>query len=93
MDRQTFPFPGLYGWLATFGVVAVYDLWAAHTGHPTMSRTLGHYLHQPVTGPILAGAWAGLAYHLLVEERLVAIDQALVNARSISDIATPPSQA
>lgn len=92
MRRETFPFPGLYGWIATFGVVVCFDIWAVRHDKPTMSRTLGHYLHQPVTGPILAGAWAGLAYHLLVEERLVNLDQALVGAKSLSDITEPPSQ-
>lgn len=91
--KQTYPFPGLWGWMATFGVVAVYDVWATKTGRPTMSKTLGHYLHRPIVGPIMAGAWAGLAYHLLVEERLVQLDTALVNARSLSDITEPPSQA
>ncbi len=92
MTRETYPFPGLYGWLATFGIVVAYDLWATSHKRPTMSRTLGHYLHQPVTGPILAGAWAGLAYHLLVEERLVNLDEALVHAGSLADITEPPSQ-
>ena len=89
--RQTFPLPGLYGWIATLGVVATYDGWAMATGRPTMSRTLGYYLHRPILGPILAGAWAGLAYHLLVEERLTALDQALVNSPSLPDITEPPS--
>lgn len=93
MNKQTFPFPGLYGWMATFGVVAAYDAWAMNTGRPTMSRTLGFYLHKPILGPLFAGAWAGLCYHLLVEERLTQIDAALVNARSLSDITDPPSQA
>lgn len=68
MREQTFPFPGLYGWAATAAVVVAYDSWAAVTGHATMSRTLGHYLRRPVVGPIIAGAWAGLCYHLLIEE-------------------------
>lgn len=66
--RQTFPFPGLVGWFATAAVVVGYDAWAARSHHPTMSRTLGHYLRQPVLGPILAGAWCGLSYHLLINE-------------------------
>ena len=93
MKRETYPLPGLYGWLATFAVVISYDVWASRNRKPTMSRTLGHYLHQPITGPILAGAWAGLAYHLLVEERLVNLDEALVQAKSLADITEPPSQA
>lgn len=93
MTKDTFPFPGAYGWAATFGVVAAYDCWAIKTGRPTMSRTLGHYLHRPVIGPIFAGAWAGLAYHLLVEERLTQLDAALVGAKSLSEITEPPSQA
>lgn len=92
MKHETYPCPGLYGWAATFGVVIAYDLWAARTGHPTMSRTLGYYLHKPILGPIFAGAWAGLAYHLLVEERLSNLDEALVGARSLADITEPPSQ-
>ncbi|MCU4184036.1 hypothetical protein K6U06_06665 [Acidiferrimicrobium sp. IK] len=87
-----YPFPGLYGWLATATVVVGFDLWAARTRRPTMSRTLGHYLSQPILGPVLAGSWAGLAYHLLVEERLVALDRALINARSVAEITTPPSE-
>jgi hypothetical protein len=89
---RDFPFPGLYGWIATFGVVTAFDMWAAMNGKPTMSRTLGHYLSRPITGPILAGAWAGLAYHLLVEERLVALDQTLVRAQSVAEITSPPSE-
>ena len=92
MKRQTFPFPGLYGWLATAAVVVGYDAWAILTDRPTMSRTLGHYLHRPVLGPVLAGTWAGLAYHLLVEERLTALDNALVNSPNLPDITVPPSQ-
>ena len=68
--------PGLVGWAITAAAVVGFDLWAHFTNHPTMSRTLGHYLGQPVLGPILAGAWAGLSYHLVVEERLVQIDNA-----------------
>lgn len=89
--RDTFPFPGLYGWAATFGVVVAFDVWAMKTGRPTMSRTLGYYLHRPITGPILAGAWAGLCYHLLIEERLEAIDSVLVQAKSLAEITSPPS--
>ena len=59
---------GLVGWAATVGVVVGYDVWAARTGHPTMSRTLGHFLAHPLIGPVLAGAWSGLTYHLLIEE-------------------------
>lgn len=87
-----YPFPGLYGWLATFGVVTVFDIWASRTDHPTMSRTLGHYLSKPVLGPVVAGAWAGLAYHLLVNERLTALDAALVAAKSIPEITSAPSE-
>lgn len=93
MNKQTFPFPGLYGWMATFGIVVAYDAWAMKTKRPTMSRTLGFYLHKPILGPLFAGAWSALAYHLLVEERLVQLDEALVNAKSLSDITEPPSQA
>lgn len=91
-EKETFPFPGLWGWLAVFGVVAAFDVWAIETGRATLSRTLGYYLHRPVTGPILAGGWAGLAYHLLVEERLTALDQALVHSPSLPDITEPPSE-
>lgn len=66
--RETYPLPGLIGWAVTLGSVVVYDTWASVSGHPTMSRTLGHYLRRPVLGPILAGAWLGLGYHLLVSE-------------------------
>jgi hypothetical protein len=58
----------MVGWVATAGVVVSYDVWAAHTGHPTMSRTLGHFLAHPLIGPLLAGAWSLLTYHLLIEE-------------------------
>lgn len=88
----SFPFPGLYGWAATFGVVAAFDAWAMATGRPTMSRTLGHYLHQPILGPVLAGAWAGLAYHLLVEERLTNLDAVLVAAPQLPQITEAPSE-
>lgn len=93
MTKETYPFPGLYGWMATFAVVVIYDGWAIRNGRPTMSRTLGRYLHKPIIGPVFAGAWAGLCYHLLVEERLVQLDDALVGARSLADITEPPSQA
>lgn len=59
---------GLVGWAATTGVVVGYDVWAARTGHPTMSRTLGHFLAHPLIGPMLAGGWFMLTYHLLIEE-------------------------
>jgi hypothetical protein len=62
----------LVGWGVTLGSVVAYDTWAIRTRRPTMSRTLGHYLAHPVLGPVLAGAWSGLSYHLLVEELLPA---------------------
>lgn len=68
--RDSFPAPGVYGWLAVAGVVVSYDTWAIRAGRPTMSRTLGHYLKHPIIGPMLAGVWMGLTYHLLTEERL-----------------------
>lgn len=74
--RQSFPAPGVYGWAATAAVVVGYDLWAHYTGRPTMSRTLGHYLARPVLGPALAGGWAALTYHLLVEELLPELTRA-----------------
>lgn len=93
MKKQPYPFPGLWGWVATLATVVIADMELAKRGYPTMSRTLGHYLHKPILGPILAGAWAGLAYHLLVEERLIQLDEALVGAKSLADITEPPSQA
>jgi hypothetical protein len=63
---------GLVGWAVTTGSVVVYDAWALKTKRPTMSRTLGHYLAHPIVGPVLAGIWMGLSYHLLVEELLPA---------------------
>lgn len=63
--------PGLYGWLTVLAVVVGADEWLIRHHYPTVSRTLGHYLKHPVLGPILAGAWLGLTYHLLIEERLV----------------------
>ena len=65
---QSFSKVGLVGWGATLGSVVAYDVWASHTGHPTMSRTLGHFLAHPLVGPVLAGLWSGLTYHLLIEE-------------------------
>lgn len=73
---ETYPWPGVGGWIVTLGSVVVFDVWAARTGRPTMSRTLGHYLGRPVLGPVLAGAWSGLSYHLLVEELLPGLLQA-----------------
>lgn len=90
--KDTYPFPGLWGWMATAATVVAYDLWAAKSKRPTMSRTLGHYLHKPILGPVFAGAWSALAYHLLVEERLTQLDAALVNAKTLADITEPPSQ-
>lgn len=90
--KQTYPLPGLYGWAATAAVVVIYDRWAIVNQRPTMSRTLGHYLHRPILGPVLAGAWAGLCYHLLVEERFTAIDQVLVASPVLPEVTTPPSQ-
>lgn len=63
---------GLIGWAFTLGSVVGFDTWAIRTKNPTMSRTLGHYLARPVLGPVLAGAWCGLSYHLLAEELLPA---------------------
>jgi hypothetical protein len=65
---QRFSKVGLVGWGITLGSVVSYDVWASRTGHPTMSRTLGHFLAHPVWGPVLAGSWCGLTYHLLIEE-------------------------
>lgn len=83
------PFPGLLGWIATAAVVVAYDIWAVRHREPTMSRTLGNYLSQPVLGPALAGAFTGLAYHLLVNERLTSIDNALIE--NVKGIVTPAS--
>ena len=69
---EKFPKVGLVGWAVTLGSVVVYDTWAIKTKHPTMSATLGHYLPEPILGPVLAGAWAGLSYHLIIEELLPA---------------------
>lgn len=90
--KSDYPFPGLIGWIATFLVVVIFDVWASKTNHPTMSRTLGHYLTRDVTGPILAGAWMGLGYHLLIDERFAAVDDVLLTAKSFSDITSPPSE-
>lgn len=70
--RETYPFPGLTGWIITLGTVVAYDWWAIASKRPTMSSTLGHYLARPVLGPILAGASLGLSYHLLIEELMPA---------------------
>lgn len=69
---ETFPWPGLAGWIATAVPVIAYDTWAVVTGRPTMSRTLGHYLARPVVGPLLAGFGGALGYHLFIEELLPA---------------------
>lgn len=63
--------PGLYGWIAVAAVVVATDVLLIKHHKPTMSRTLGHYLGHPLFGPVLAGAWSGLSYHLLIEERIV----------------------
>lgn len=68
MRRRGYPLVGLVGWGVTFGAVIGYDTWAHFAHRPTMSATLGHYLAHPILGPVLAGAWAGLTYHLLIEE-------------------------
>jgi len=72
MAKGSFNNVGIVGWAATTASVVAYDAWAIKTGRPTMSRTLGHYLAHPIAGPILAGVWMGLSYHLLVEELLPA---------------------
>lgn len=64
---------GLVGWAVTLGTVVAYDTWAIRTKHPTMSATLGAGLRHPVLGPVLAGAWGGLTYHLLVNEAFPAL--------------------
>lgn len=64
--------PGVIGWCALVAGAAGFDVWAIRTQHPTLSRTLGRGLAHPLLGPILAGAWAGLSYHLLIEELLPA---------------------
>lgn len=75
MTGTRFPLTGLIGWGITLASVVAYDTWAIATHRPTMSATLGHYLAHPVLGPVLAGAWAGLSYHLLIEEVLPAFAQ------------------
>jgi hypothetical protein len=62
---------GITGWLSVLAGVVCIDVWLIRHKRPTMSRTLGHFLSDPLVGPVLAGAWAGLTYHLLIEERLV----------------------
>lgn len=64
---------GFIGWAATTATVVAADMIAVRTGHATMSRTLGHFLGRPLVGPILAGAWSGLSYHLLIEELIPAL--------------------
>jgi hypothetical protein len=96
---ETFPFPGAYGWALLNVAWIGYDLWATkyqeargRAEKPTMSRTLGFYLHQPILGPVLAGVLAGFLYHLLVNERLTALDAALVHSPNLPDITEPPSE-
>jgi hypothetical protein len=67
---MAFPKIAFAGWAATLGAVVVYDTWAIKNKRPTMSATMGHYLARPIVGPVVAGAWCGLTYHLLVEELL-----------------------
>jgi hypothetical protein len=69
---MAFPKIAFAGWAATLGAVVVYDTWAIKNKRPTMSATMGHYLAHPVLGPVLAGAWCGLSFHLLIEELLPA---------------------
>lgn len=49
-------------------LVVCIDIWLVRHHKPTLSRTLGHFARHPLLGPVLAGAWAGLTYHLLVLE-------------------------
>lgn len=66
-------YPGVLGWVAVAVVVVVADVELATHHKPTMSRTIGEGLRHPILGPILAGGWLGLSYHLVVEELLNAI--------------------
>lgn len=61
-------YPGIGLWLGIVLYVVVGDLLLAHNHKPTMSRTYGHFLRHPLLGPILAGIWGGLAWHLTVSE-------------------------
>jgi hypothetical protein len=65
--------PGILAWIVTCMVPTAFDLWAVHCDpeRPTQSRTLGHFLAHPVIGPVLAGIFCGLGYHLLVNEALI----------------------
>lgn len=65
----TYPFPGLWGWLALAAEVVAYDTWAEWTHHPTMSSTYGWALSRPVAGPVVFGITCGTLYHLWQEAR------------------------
>lgn len=60
--------PGIIGWGSMVAFAVVFDVVAARKGHLTLSRTLGKSLSHPVLGPVLAGAFCGLGYHLYIGE-------------------------
>lgn len=73
VDNLTYPFPGLWGWLCTAGLITSYTIWAKKTKHTTMSRTLWYYKDfktHPKLAPAIIGGWLYLTYHLLVEDYL-----------------------
>lgn len=64
-------YPGIYFWAGIVAyVVASDETLVQIIKKPTMSRTLGEGLRHPLLGPVLAGAWMGLTYHLLISEIL-----------------------
>ena len=70
MKRFLTSYPGVFGWAAVAAVVVGADVVLVKKHYPTMSRTLGYGLRKPIVGPVLAGAWLGLTYHLVIEEIL-----------------------
>jgi hypothetical protein len=56
--------------VGVFVLVSGVDTWLILKKKPTMSKTMGVALKHPASSAIVAGAWLGLTYHLLIGERL-----------------------
>jgi hypothetical protein len=61
-------YPGIYAWALILATVIVADTLLIRAHKPTMSRTWGHALRNPILGPVLVGLWRGLDWHLNEEE-------------------------
>lgn len=61
---------GIFGWIATAVVVFIYDYWAIHGKHQTMSSAFKNGLSRKTTVlPTFVG-WAILTWHLFRPESL-----------------------